>query len=133
MKKVRVIGVGNEGRYNYIIVRKNKDFFKWLAELLGSNFGVDDVENYGYEQDKRGRWINRKKNINHFVDKHEGRYEGYSGHKDNSRIDVFYGKNDVFIVIDMSLQKRKKFMKKLNEISIWIKPKKPKNTKIIKK
>ena len=119
MLKARIIGMGNECNFNYVIVRKNKDFFKWLSTLLKDSFDISyGVEYEEPHEDKNGGWINRKKQIRYFVDKNET----YRDKK--SRIDIFYGKDKVFITINTSLSKRRKFIENLKKISIWKKTKK---------
>ena len=122
MRKAKICAVGNEGRFNYIILDKNKDFFDWLALLLFESFGVYDVQKYE-AADKKGNWVTRKKQIRNFTDKHES----YTSKK--ARVDVFYGKKKVFIAFNTSLSGRAKFMEVLNKISVWKKPEKSKHVK----
>lgn len=109
MRKIRVYGIGNEGTFNYLIVGKDKDFFKWLSKLLYNSFGIYDVSTVDYEN-KKGKWVTRKKRISDFTDLHET-YEG--------NVDVFYGKKKVFIVLNTTFSRRKKFMEELSKISLW--------------
>jgi len=126
MNKIKILGIGNINEHNYLNVRKNKDFFEWLRELLSGSFKVYDVGTY-YTTKK---YIQKDKNIKNFVDKHENYY---GSDKDNNvRIDIFYGKRDVFFILNMTSAQRKKFIKKLEEISIWVKPKKPKKDNVRK-
>lgn len=137
MEKVKILGTGNfqeknQDSYNYFIVKKNKDFFEWLADLLGEVFKTSEVD-YDYVGKN---YIKRKKNIKNFIDKHENYYGNDIEGRNNVRIDVFYGKDKAFIVLNMSLKIRKKFMKKLDEISVWVKTKTPSDPsvrKLIKK
>ena len=44
MKKLTIFGVGNIGKFNYLIVKKEEKFFRWLKILLRSCFnGVYDI------------------------------------------------------------------------------------------
>lgn len=73
----------------YVIVSKTPDFFAWLEKVV-SFLGIhDDVTHYDY-YGKSGQ-VRRKKHIRAFTDRHEA-YDG------NSRVDLFYGKSQVFIV-----------------------------------
>lgn len=112
MIKTKICGIGSVGRFNYITVEKNKNFFWWLRVFLEEGFnysgmvGVDDVET------KKG-WIIVNKKIKDYTDTHEI----YT--VKNTRIDVFYGKEKIFITINTPVSNRQKFMKVLRKISIW--------------
>lgn len=117
MIKAKIFGMGNEGKFTYIIVEKNKMFFQWLSKLLYESFEIYDVDTVDYEN-KKGQWVTKKKRIRDFTDKHET-------YKGNARVYIFYGKKKVFITFNnTSLSNRQKFMKILNEISVWKEAKK---------
>jgi|TARA_Y100000310_G_C20134621_1_gene557418 hypothetical protein len=122
MKKIKIYGAGNEGKFNYVIISRNKDFFSWLSKLLFKSFKIKDAEFYEFVN-KKDEWITRKKQLKNFIDRHE------SYLPKGSRIDIFYGKEKIFLVLNTSLRERRKFMKNLNELSIWVKPPKTKQKK----
>ena len=118
MKKATILGIGNQREYNYIIVKRQKNFFEWLKALLSVfNFrSVDEEE----EVNSKGETIGmKKKDINEFSDRHES----YWAVSKDTRADVFYGKDKIFIAIITPLKNKNKLMKKLNSISDFLKPK----------
>ena len=116
MKKMKILGIGNSGRFNYLIIKKEEGFLQWLNELLNlgiKNF-IADVEYYSNEKDNYNKTL---KKLSKLSDCHEV-YEEASGKR---RVDVFYGNKRVFISIILPESQRKKLMDKLEEISIWAK------------
>ena len=119
MKKIKICGIGNEGKFNYLILEKNLDFFEILSKILYEAFEIhDDSIRYNEYVNKKDKFVRRKKNIKTFIDK----YERFQNEK--ARVEVFYGKNKIFMSVYTSIPSRKKFMKILEKISIWKKPKK---------
>jgi len=120
MQKIKIIGMGNKDNYSFVIAKKNKDFFKWLKEILCCEpFHIDpsDIE-YIKSFDIKCKEKFKKKKIEDCVDCHEN----YMGFNDD-RIDIFYGRNKVFIVVNTTQGKRLKFMRSLEKNSMWTKPK----------
>ena len=117
MFKTKIVGIGNRGKYNYLIVNKSKDFFQWLNDFLYKSFGVHDVSYYEDYKNKKGEWVSKKRRINSCKDLHE------SYNSNGVQVSVFYGNKKVFISIYCSLAKRKKFIKVISEISNWTKKK----------
>ena len=125
MMKTKIVAIGNQGNFNYIIVNKNKDFFDWLTKIIFNTFGYasefiawDEVETKKFEYDVK------KKDIRQFIDCHDNFTEN------NIRFDLFFGKDTVFITFISSLETRKKIVSSLEKYSIW---KKPKTKKIMQK
>ena len=117
INKIKILGIGNKEKYNYIIIKKNKHFFKWLYNILQNAFDyVPDLDKEEYI-DKNNKFISKKKNITNYFDKHE------SHEFNNARIDIFYGKEKIFLTIITSLKNRKKIMDNLEKYSEFIKPK----------
>lgn len=115
MGKTKILGIANRGEFNYIMVRKNKDFFSWLRKVMYNSFeGVPDL---GVKEwtDKEGNLNTQKKKIDKCVDEHESHECG-----DETKIDIFYGKEKVFIIVITSLQKRKKLMNNLDKYSEFL-------------
>ena len=113
MRKMKVLGMGNEDNFNYLIIKKSEGFFEWFNELLVEAFGgAENDVMYCESRDKDGKIINEKRDVNDETDTHE-----YYPTNDGIRVDVFYGKEKVFLTFNCSLDKRGKFMKKLEEIS----------------
>jgi len=119
MNKMTILGIGNSGNYNYLVIKKGKGFLEWLDILL--NQGIDgfyaDVEYYLSE---RKNYEKIKKKIADLKDNHES----YTSANGKIHVDVFYGEKRVFLSLILPLKKRKKLMNKLEEISIWAKNKK---------
>ncbi len=127
MIKAKILGMGNDGIFNYIIVNKNKSLFKWMSKLFRDSLEIEFYE-YDEYKNKKGEWTTRKRRMEEFTDKHES----YGNKK--AEIDIFYGKNKIFIMLRTSLEARKKLMKVLDKISSWKIPKiKNKIKKVIKK
>lgn len=114
MIKTKIYGIGNSGELTYIIVKKNKYLIEWLKKLLEESFGINYIITNEFK-DKKGRWVMRKRLGNRMIDKHEG-----YNNKD-VRVDIFHGKNKVFITLVCQQKTRKTFMKKLIELSNWTK------------
>ena len=119
MKKLKICGMGNEDKFNYLILDKNPSFFDILSSLLYKAFEIgDDSIVYDEYMNKNDDFVRRKKNINNFVDK----YERFKNKQ--ARVEIFYGKRKIFISVYTSLEKRKKFLDLLEDVSIWKKPEK---------
>ena len=114
MVKMKIQGIGNEWNFDYIITEKHEDFFGWLKEFLKGAFGyrelvdVEEREGKGYEMGQ--------KLVSRFTDVHE-RYQC----KD-ARVDVFFGKEKVFITITTDIKTRKKFLGVLKKMSFFAEP-----------
>ncbi len=110
--KIKILGMGNQGNFNYIIVKKEEFFFIWLKELFASltKIVTDDVTINEFV-DKNEKFVRKKKNIKKFTDIHE--YYNMGG----IRFDIFYGSKKVFIAFNCSNNQRRKVMSKLEEIS----------------
>ena len=119
MIKTKICGMGHEGRFTFVIVEKNRHFFNWLAHLLYRSFKICDVDTYDFEN-RKGKWITRKKQIKNFIDKHESYY--VIGAKE--RVDIFYGKDRVLITVNAPLRTKRKFLDIIEELSEWAKIKK---------
>ena len=119
MKKIKLIGIGNQDKYNFIIVEKSPDFFNWIGNLLYPTFGKG-LPDFTYLErvDNEGEVIRENKNINDYTDYHENLFSN------KDRVDVFYGKSKIFITIYTDLSKREKLMKTLGEITTFSKNKK---------
>ena len=109
MFKTKIVGIGSKGNLTYVILKKNKNFFKWLSKVLFDSFEIYDV--MYFQPDPKGNM--KEKQIEEFIDIHE------SYDSDTGRADVFYGKNKVFICIKATLKYRKVFMKSLTNNSVW--------------
>lgn len=119
MKKIKICGIGNERDFNYWILEKNSDFFEILSRILYDAFGIiDDSIRYDEYVGKKDRLIRRKKNIKTLIDK----YERFQNEK--ARVELFYGKNKIFMSVYTSFPNRKKFIQVLEKVSIWKNPKK---------
>jgi hypothetical protein len=118
VKKVKILGIGNQGKFNYLIFEKNLDFFEFLDSVLWKAFEIQDDSIIRKEYiNKKDKFVRQKKNITHFIDK----YERFQNKK--ARIEIFYGKKKIFMSVYTSSPNRRKFMKILENNCIWQKPK----------
>jgi hypothetical protein len=116
MKKMKVLGSGNNDCFNYLIVEKEKEFLERLNELLFDSFSLHLPEVMIVNTNKIDRkFISEKIEVMDAVDIHE-----CVGEDDETRVDVFYGNEKVFICFNCFLDKRKKFMDKLERISEFV-------------
>jgi len=112
--KRRLIALGKEREYLFVIVAKDKQFFSWLGKLLYNSFNIIDADKIEYE-DKRGNWVSKKKDINKYIDEHES----YYGFSNNARIDIFYGLKKIFITVYGIKKDRECFLKNIEKYSKW--------------
>jgi hypothetical protein len=126
--KPKIYATGNEtlkGEFNisYYIFEKDKTFLDWLSKLLVEVFEIQDREEQAKFIIKRkdteeGDWIEDKifiKEISKMIDLHE-EYENKG-----ERVDVFYGKNRVYVTLRKSRKVRKKFADFVRKTKDWIK------------
>jgi hypothetical protein len=112
-KKMKILGIGNSHEFNYLIIKKEEGFFEWLNELLVRSFGAISPDIVYYEEIKKGeKMVSVKKDIKKIVDIHEF-YDSDAG----VRVDLFFGKNKVFMTFCCSPERRKRFMYVLDGIS----------------
>lgn len=109
MKKQKILGLGNHGTFNWILVKKDSNFFEWLNKVLTESFGQISPDISFYDLIKKNeKMVTKKKKIDDYTDIHE-HYDA----EDDARIDLFYGKNKIFLTIMTSLENRSAFMKNL--------------------
>ncbi len=113
MAKVKLSLLSKEQGFHVLAVEKSHTFFEWMEDFLHRSFGVLDAGKYGTEEGGKG--VLKEKNIEDFTD----RYESFES-KD-TRIHVFYGKDNVFMLIQIPQSKREKFVKILEETTEWSK------------
>lgn len=113
MEKVRITGIGNQDEFNFLIAEKNKDFFEWLGKVMYNSFeAMPDVVTYLDDEDNYEK--EKKKKIENYTDWHE------SFEAEGARIDIFYGKEKVFITVITSLKNREKLMGNLEKYSEFV-------------
>lgn len=127
MKKPTIYATGNEnvkGDYNvsYYIVEKDDSFLDWLERLLIEVLGINpaDVnvkfifkEINGEDGFPIGQEVYAKE-IKKMVDVHE-KY----GDKED-RVDLFYGKDRVYVTFRKSRETREKFGKFVRKTKDWV-------------
>ncbi len=124
--KPKIYATGNEtikGEHNisYYIFEKDDSFLEWLGKLLVDVFEIENGEKQakfimGISEDE-GEEVYNKKLLNEMIDVHE-KY----GEKED-RIDIFYGKNRVYVTLKKSKEIRKKFTDFVKKTKDWIKVK----------
>ncbi len=138
MAKPKIYGSGNEtfkGEFNfsYYVLEKDSSFLDWLGELLSKVFEIEDGEQqakYIIERadDGKSDWIKDKiyvKNVRKMIDVHEKYFPKGITHPNTTqgRIDVFYGRDRVFLTIRTSREKRKEVADFVRKSKSWIKVK----------
>ena len=110
--KIGLYGTGNKNNCAYLILEKNKNFFKWLEHLLKKVFDyIDPIESKIVHLENSSKLV--KKNPKDYIDVHEA-----YGLKEGD-IDIFYGKEKAFLIINIGNKNREKFMKLVLETTEW--------------
>jgi len=116
-KKIIMYGIGNQNKFSYYIFEKSQKSFETLAKLfcklLGSSWDI-------YTEEHHGRNTSKKIFVKNLIDKHDTTYTA-SG---KNRLDLFYGKNKMFISIHCPEKKRIEINEALRKITKMPKPKK---------
>ena len=129
--KPTIYTAGNEtlkGEFNvsYYIFEKDNSFLDWLGKLLTEVFEVQYGEQLAKfiinrKDTEEGDWVEDEiliKEIDKMIDLHE-KYENKG-----ERIDIFYGKNRVYVTLRKSQEIRKKFADFVKKTKDWIEVKK---------
>lgn len=124
MKKIILYGIGNDQirKFNHYTFEKSKKVHKILSKLFNEFFDVKwalEKESYDEEDNCKIEEINIEK----YGDFHQV-IGGDFGKGRKARIDIFYGKNRMFVTIHCSQEKRRGFNEKLMKITEMPKPKK---------
>jgi hypothetical protein len=127
MSKPKIYASGNEtlkGEFNvsYYIFQKDESFLDWLAKLLIEVIEIEDGEWQAKfiidrEEDAQGGLVEKgiyQKNVNKMVDVHEKYFNK------GQRVDVFYGKERVYVTLRKSREIRKKFAQFVLKTKEWI-------------
>ena len=128
--KPKIYATGNEtikgeNNISYYVFEKDNSFLDWLTKLLREVFEIQDAEQQvkffiKRKEDEGGNWIEDEiylKDIGKMIDLHEK----YSNKVD--RIDVFYGKERVYVTLRKSGEIKRKFSKFVLKTKDWIKVK----------
>lgn len=104
MDKIKILGLSKEDTYSYYIIEKKQSFFqsfrKFLLDLEFENSVL--VYGFGRPSDKDGEPDESKdEDIKEYVDKHFNFGNG------ECKIDVIFGMNKIFIIINTRLDKQK--------------------------
>lgn len=123
----KIYATGNEtlkGEFNisYYILEKDGSFLNWLGKLLTEVFEIKDGERQAKfiinrKDTEEADWVEDEiliKEIDKMMDLHE-RYENKG-----ERVDVFYGKNRVYVTLRKSREIRKKFADFVKKTKEWI-------------
>lgn len=115
--KLKLYGVGNQGKFNHLIIQKKQESFDLLRAIMKPlgiiPYGLD----YDEYTNKKGIPKIRKKKISKMIDV----YSKFEGKK--SRVEIFFGKNKIFISLFTSFKKREKMMDVLQKNTTWAKRK----------
>jgi len=116
IKKMTVLGMGNQGKYNYFIVKKEKGFLEWLSKVYSEGAMEVAYDVMLYEDvEIGGKTKSKKRNVVKIYDLHETYPTSETG-----RLDVFYGKEKIFLTLYASGSERKKFIKSLEKQSDFL-------------
>lgn len=110
MKKIKLHEIGNEENFNWYLFDKKQGVFDILNKIFIMDFNLD-LNLYRDDLDKKG-----KINVEKYVDIHE--HEGNS----QLRIDLFYGKNKIYLTLICSHELRLKFNESLFKYANMPKP-----------
>ncbi len=113
MKKIKLYGVGNLGKFTFYIFDKKRSVHKILSELLRDNFNIDWGETRSIEGsniDERKSYFNIKRNSDFF--------QYVSSKTKKPTIGVFYGSKRMFVVFLGSNSLRLKLNRQLEKIAI---------------
>jgi hypothetical protein len=118
MKKIKLVGIGNQDKYNFYIFEKKQEVVEALSKILSEIF-QRDIDLYSSEhQNKKGKWIAGKKiNFERKKDEH------INLDVEEPRIDIFFGDKKFFVSIICSQKLREKFNEELGKITFMDKPK----------
>jgi hypothetical protein len=116
MQKVRIFGSGNfkaaAGSCSYLILEKSGGILEWLAELIEDVIGMEGARHdFRYKDegiDDKGRPYVIENSLKEFQDAHSS-YES----KD-ARVDMFFGRKRVFMMIMCPPEVRKMITKMLD-------------------
>ena len=122
MKKLTLLGISNwaeKGRFRTELrIKKQQVFFKHFKNLL-INLGWDKWDLCALGEDENHKAIK----LFNYLDTSENYYnKGYD-------IDVIYFSKRIELIVRGNNSKREKFIKELDKISKWIKPKPKKRKK----
>ncbi len=110
MKKVKIHGIGNQEEFNYLIIKKDKNFFEFLEQWIAESFpNKYTIETTTHERSKDGKL--KKINPKRYKDVHE------TYRDEDLRIDAFFGKTKIFLTIYTPLKNRKKLMQKIEKFA----------------
>ena len=131
MKDPIIYATGNQrlnGDFNvsHYIVEKSENFLDWLELLIDEIFekkgeGLEVKKVHKNVQDDEGNFVREEvylKDINKMIDIHEHYPTEYKSNGD--RIDLFYGKNRVFITFRKSRDSRVVLQKFFQKHAQWV-------------
>ena len=111
MSKLRIISIGNEKEFTYIIIKKQNNFFKQLESWIYESFPKEKFSYISTYMDYKNNYEPKKKDIRKYNEVHE------SYGKMGLRFDAFFSKTRVFVTIYTSLNKRKILMNNLEKFA----------------
>lgn len=112
--KGKVLGIGNEGNFNFIIFEKNKNFMDNFTNLMSSSLSAMPDLNTIEKIDENDKLVTQRKKIEEIIDRHE------SHEAEGARLDIFYGKDKVFVIVLTSPKNRKKLMENLEKYFVFV-------------
>jgi hypothetical protein len=121
MKKIKLYSIGNNGKFNHYVLEKTNEGMNSLLKLINEIFNID-FPLWRDWKNKDGKIKSRKIVYGNMKDKY------FSDSDNNTVVDLFLGDKRLFISINCTLTKRKKFHDKLFEFVEIQKPKKKKTT-----
>jgi hypothetical protein len=117
MKKMKLLGIGNDGNFNYYIFNKDKKTITLLGKIIKKFFDIQWESKEGYHN-KKDEWILVPKKMSELKDNHQ-----QVGSKGEVRVDVFYGDKKMFLIVHCLESQRLSFNNNLLNFFQMPKPK----------
>ena len=119
--------ISGENNISYYVFEKDNSFLDWLSKLLEEVLEIEGGEQEAKfvireEEDEKG-YIRENiylKEIDKMIDLHE-KYTNTGYKNKGNRVDVFYGKDRVYVTLRKSKEARKKFADFVLKTKDWIK------------
>lgn len=115
---INILGMSNWKHHYCITLEKKQEFFSGFRKLL-VELGFEENSNpviysFGRPQDKMGEPImNKEDDIQKYVDEHD------FFNNDSYFIDVIFGKDKIFLIVNSNEDKLQEFYAKLEKIAIF--------------
>lgn len=114
MERLKILGIGNEDEFNYLIIKKDKHFFELLESWIYKSFPGEYFSDISTYDDEKKNYETKKKDIRKYNEVHE------TYGKERLRFDAFFGKTKIFLTIYTSLEKRRILMENMGKFAHFV-------------